>query len=88
MSSPASSNSGVIVGTNEDDISVQEHNEYTRLVLNRLETLDQAKQALYRTHAVTVMAQVRTGGSFLEGDWWFRAALPCLSRSCNAVQRG
>jgi hypothetical protein len=53
------SEEGVIVGTNEDDASVKEHNEYTRLVLNRLDTLEQAKQALYRTHAVTVMAQVR-----------------------------
>jgi hypothetical protein len=60
MASAAKSGSdGVIVGTSAQDESVVEHNEYTRVVLNRLETLEDAKDALCRTHAVTVMAQVR-----------------------------
>lgn len=59
MASAPTARSDVIVGTSAQDESVVEHNEYTRVVLNRLETLEDAKDALCRTHAVTVMAQVR-----------------------------
>lgn len=46
------------IGIDEEDESVRASREHSKLVLDQLTSLDDAKRVLQRTHAVALMAQV------------------------------